>query len=162
VWIANKGEYLMHCTTTSALDHVIDCDAAPSNPWEKMGVTVEEHKKGGSLRLDSSQIRLLLHEKQRKGSSIEGYKLRDALRGEAVLNANVLDDWIKNPHLIPEDLKKKTGDNFTYLYFWGTIFRFPEGLRVRYLYWFNERAWAHYSRLTDGWTHISPAVLHAS
>lgn len=109
------------------IEHIIDCDADPFIP---SGWSVEEHQKMGNIKFDASKVDLYLSRPQRKNNSIEGNKLREELKGKKVLNANVLDFLLKNPHLIPEEWKGKA------VFFWGTIYRNSRGfLCVRYLYW---------------------------
>lgn len=99
------------------IEHVIDCDAPPFVPD---GCEVEVHNKGGQLKFDASQVELYLSAAQKNG--IEGNKLHEKLAGGLVLNANVLDYLLANPHLIPEEWKVKE------IFFWGTVYRTP---RVR-------------------------------
>ncbi|MBI2175621.1 MAG: hypothetical protein HYU35_02730, partial [Parcubacteria group bacterium] len=69
-----------------------------------------------------------LDKEQMDGKWIEGDKLRNELANKPVLNANVLDHLLANPHLIPEEWKGKT------VFFWGTIYRDQhDNLRVRCL-----------------------------
>lgn len=136
------------------IEHLIDCDADPFIPesWE-----VLEHQKGGIVRFNASKIDLYLSKPQRKGNSIEGNKLREELKNKKVLNANVLDFLLKNPHLIPEDWKGKA------IFFWGTIYCSSDGdLYVRYLSWFGG-AW-RWSRswLDSGFRSGLPAAVSAS
>ena len=117
---------LMGMAEVTIKTHVIDCDADPYVPdnWN-----VEEHIKGGELRWNPDEVELWLCDEQKKGS-IEGNKLRKKLKGQLVLNANVLDYLLANPKLIPEEWKNKA------VFFWGTIYRYSSGdLCVRYIYW---------------------------
>lgn len=108
--------------------HTIDCDADPFVPD---GWKVEEHQKGGQLQWDAEKVSLYLCDEQR-GGSIEGNQLRKKLKGESVLNANVLDYLLANPQLIPDDWKGR------YIFFWGTIYRHSLGRPcVRYLHCFG-------------------------
>ncbi len=130
--------------------HIIDCDADPFVPD---GWKVEEHKKGSKFEWSQTKVKLHLDDAQVKGS-IEGNKLREKLASESVLNANVLDYLLKNPHLIPEEWKGK------YIFFWGTVYRDSGGgLCVRCLYWFD-RQWYWDSYWLDyGWRSYDPALL---
>jgi len=115
--------------------NVIDCDADPFIPE---GWTVEQHQQGGQLTFDPSQIELYLDAGQKSGKYIEGNKLRKELTDKStpVLNANVLDYLLKNPHLIPEEWKKNGQGNTRYIFFWGTVYRRRDGgLCVRCLCW---------------------------
>lgn len=134
-------------------EHVIDCDAQPFTPD---GWTVEEHQKGGQYQFDAANVSLWLAKAQQKGS-IEGNKLRKEMKGNPVLNANVLDYLLANPHLIPEEWKGK------YVFFWGTVYRYSDGrLCVRFLYW--DGGWWRWGVrwLDGGWHGCSPAALCAS
>jgi len=109
-----------------SIGYLIDCD---ENPFIPDGWKVEEHQKGGKIKLDISKMELYLSEKQKNGS-IKGNELREELKGKKPMNTNVLDFLLKNPHLIPEEWKGK------HIFFWGTIYRYSGGrLFVRYLRW---------------------------
>ena len=136
------------------LEYVIDCDAAPFTP---SGLKVEEHKKSGAFKWDTSpQVKLYLSQFQKKGV-IGGNKLRKKLAGKPVLNANVLDYLLAHPHLIPEEWKDK------YVFFWGTIYRYSGGgLCVRYLGGDGDEWGWSCGWLDCGWSGLSPAALRAS
>jgi hypothetical protein len=91
-------------------EHLIDLDA---DPFVGGGLMVEVHQKGGSFKWDASKVSLYLSEPQKKGKWTEGNKLREYLAGKPVLNTNVLDYLLGNPHLIPEEWKGK------YVFFLG-------------------------------------------
>ena len=132
------------------IERLIDCDAAPFVPD---GWSVEEHKKGGSLKFDSSKISLYLSKKQKKGT-IGGHDLREELANKPVMNANVLDYLLAHPELIPESWKGKA------IFFWGTIYRSSGGgLCVRYLGSVgSEWDWS-YRWLDSGFDSFDPAAL---
>lgn len=134
--------------------HVINCNADPVCPD---GWKVEEHRKGGQLEWDVSKIQLYLSKGQKDGNWTPGNKLRKELEGKSVLNANVLDYLLKNPHLIPEEWKNK------YVFFWGTVYRYSAGnLVVRFLRWDGDE-WDWYSYwLDDDFDDGYPAALLAS
>ncbi|MDP3645911.1 MAG: hypothetical protein Q8R25_02390 [bacterium] len=135
-------------------EHLVDLDADPFIP---NGWKVEEHQKGGQFKWDAAKIALYLSEPQKRGRGIEGNKLRNALKGQPVFNANLLDYLLKNPHLIPEEWKDK------YIFFWGTIYRGSGGyLYVRYLYWYGGRWYWSNRWLDDDWDGLNPAALRAS
>ena len=142
------------------LEHIIDCDADPFIPT---GLTVEEHHKGGSFKWDPAAVQFYLSDSQRNGEGIQGHKLRKELAGKPVLNANVLDYLFTHQHLIPESWKKKTSGYIAYIFFWGTIYRYPDGrLYVRYLDW-HDGGWDWYCHwLGDDWGDSYPAALRAS
>jgi len=131
--------------------HIIDCDADPFIPE---GWSVEEHQKGGQLEWNPEKIQLWLSKSQKDGGTIEGNKLRKELKSQSVLNANVLDYLLANPHLIPEEWKGK------YVCFWGTIYRSRSGrLIVRYLCWRGGGWDWDYDWLGDVWDDHCPAVV---
>lgn len=139
---------------------IIDCDADPFIPE---GWRVEEHKKGGQLTFDPSQIEFYLDDGQKNGNYIVGNKLRQRLADKPVLNANVLDYLLANPDLIPEEWKQDERGNTRYIFFWGTIYRYRGGfLYVRYLYWLDGRWHWSYDWLGDDWRGYDPAALRAS
>lgn len=134
--------------------HIIDCDAdsfVPEN-WK-----VESHKKCGQLEWNPESISLYLSAGQKDGKCIEGNKLREELASKPVLNANVLDYLLAHPELIPEEWKGK------YVFFWGTIYRGPDGdLDVRDLYWGGGGWYWDYRWLGPGFGDDFPAALSAS
>lgn len=135
------------------MKNLINTSAPPFIPE---GWSVEEHTGMGEIELKPGYFGLYVNDQQ-KNAYIEGNKLRKDLAGKPVLNANVLDYLLKNPHLIPEEWKGK------YIFFWGTIYRNRVGdLCVRYLYWNDGRwHWGHYW-LSSGWSSRSPAAVRAS
>lgn len=136
------------------IEHIIDCDADPFIP---SGWSVEEHQKMGNIKFDASKVDLYLSRPQRKNNSIEGNKLREELKGKKVLNANVLDFLLKNPHLIPEEWKGKA------VFFWGTIYRRSVGsLCVSYLYWGGTEWHWGYRWLVRSFNGSDPAACLAS
>ena len=124
-----------------AIEHAVDFSADPFMPD---GWSVEEHqkgkvakleRKGDDLYLDGKKIEFWLSSEQKRGV-ITGNILRAKLKGKPVLNANLLDHLLKNPHLIPEAWKKDENGNTRYIFFWGTIYRDADGsIYVCYLYW---------------------------
>ena len=131
--------------------HIIDCDTDPFIPD---GWSVEDHTKGGQLEWNPEKIQLWLSKSQKDGGYIEGNKLRKELKSQSVLNANVLDYLLANPHLIPEEWKGK------YVCFWGTIYRSRSGrLIVRYLCWRGGGWDWDYDWLGDVWDDHCPAVV---
>jgi len=139
---------------------VIDCDADPFVPE---GWKVEEHKQGGQLTFDPSQVEFYLDDGQKGGSSIVGNKLRQRLADKPVLNANVLDYLLANPDLIPDEWKTNEAGNTRYIFFWGTVYRNRGGgLCVRCLYWGGGRWGWGYDWLGSGFNGSSPAAVRAS
>jgi hypothetical protein len=145
--------YVRGSAEFKAIAHMIDCDADPFIPD---GLTVEEHRKGGLLDLAKTKIALYLTKGQKKGRVV-GNDLRKELAGQPVLNANVLDYYLANQHLIPEEWKGKA------VFFWGTIYRDRVGhLYVRFLYWSGVGwRWHHYWFGFD-WRDDNPAAVRAS
>ena len=134
--------------------HIVDLDADPFVPD---GWKVVEHTKGGKFEFDPRKIQLYLDEEQQDGRLIVGNKLREKLKGKAVFNANLLDFYLKNPQLIPEEWKGKV------VFFWGTIYRGSDGyLYVRCLYW-DDSSWGwSYYWLDSGFHGPDPAAVSAS
>lgn len=131
----------------------INCDTDPFIP---SGWSIEEHRKGGQFKWNPSSIELFVSEEQQK-KYIKGNKLRKILKDRGVLNANVLDYLLANPHLISEEWKGK------WIFFWGTIYRSSDGcLCVRCLRWLVGR-WRWDARWLDSdWYDVCPAALRAS
>jgi hypothetical protein len=140
--------------------HFVDLIASPFTP---KGWKVEEHQNGGALKWDATKVELYLDPVQRHGNYIEGNKLRTQLVGKPVLNANVLDYLLANPHLIPDEWKKDESGNTRNIFFWGTVYRYSDGdLYVRYLCW-SVGEWDWLARwLGLVWDGYRPAALRAS
>jgi hypothetical protein len=144
--------------------HIIDLNADPFIPD---GWKVEEHQKSGNgsgaLEWDATKVEFYLDKGQQDGKYIEGNKLRKALDGKPVLNANVLDYLLANPHLIPDDWKKDEKGDTRYIFFWGTIYRYSDGhLCARYLYWDDGRWRWSAGWLDRDWNGRCPAAVRAS
>lgn len=143
--------------------HVIDLGA---EPFVAVGWKVEEHVKHddtNQFEWDASKVQFHLDKGQENGKRIEGDKLRKALAGKPVLNANVLDYLLKHPHLIPEDWKKGETGKTRYICFWGTIYRYADGyLYIRCLCWYGGRWDWQARRLSYNWYGDGPAALRAS
>jgi hypothetical protein len=150
-------QVLLGHASISVVEHLIDCDADPFNPWSKDGWTVEEHQKSGTFKWDSSQVELYLSRDQTSHQCIEGHKLRRKLAKKLVLNANVLDSLLANPHFIPKEWKAN------HVFFWGTVYRNRDGYQcVRFLYWDRDRwNWSSYW-LGNGWYGHSPAAVRTT
>ncbi len=133
--------------------YVIDCDADPSVP---RGLSIEYHKKHGSMLWTPRRFGLYLSERQKNGV-LTGKELEYELEDQPVANACVGDFFVKNPDLIPE---KWIG---LYLFFWGTIYRdIHRDLYVRCLYMIcDEWRWTFFRLVSD--RHITdPAVILTS
>ncbi len=148
----------------SAQQNIIDCDAVPVIP---NGLRIEESDQlSGRVRgqfVFDNKIKLYLSRNQQDGQIMKGTELIKELANEPVLPANVLDYWLKNPHLIPDELKKDANGCTLHIFFFGTIYRGSRGrLYVRCLCWDGVRWYLHYRWLGDGWHDNSPAALRAS
>ncbi len=137
-----------------AIENLIDCDADPFVP---NGWSVVEHKKGGQLKWNPAEIELFLSKNQKNGKVINGSNLRKELADKPVLNANVLDYLLANPHLIPQEWKGKN------IFFWGTVYCNSDGyLNVRFLHWHGDGWHWHWFCLDYDWHDYYPAALLAS
>ncbi|MGE5541321.1 MAG: hypothetical protein ACM3TU_03520 [Bacillota bacterium] len=166
--LADVRSVLRGHASITVVEHAIDCDADPFNPWEKDGWTVEEHQKGGTFKWDASQVELYLASGQKNGKYIEGNKLRKELSDKSVpvLNANVLDYLLANPHLIPEEWKRDGQGRRRAVFFWGTIYRRCDGiLCVRCLFPKGVDGWkGFYHGGIDNatWDHSFPSAVRAT
>ncbi len=134
-------------------EHLINCDTDPFIP---NGWSVEEHPKGGVWKWNPTKVSLYLDDNQKTGKYIGGNNLRKRLAGKSVLNANVLDYLLKNPHLIPEEWKGKC------IFFWGTVYRYSDvNLCVRYLCWGGGGWYWFYCWLGINWSDDYPAAVSA-
>ncbi len=134
--------------------HVIDCDADPFCPD---GFKVEKHRKGGQLEWGVSKIQFYLLKGQRDGSWVYDNELLKELTDKPLLNANVLDYLLKNPHLIPKEWESK------YVFFRGTIYRDSgDDLVVRCLHWHGDEWGWNCARLGGYFRGDGPAALPVS
>ena len=140
--------------------HVIDCGA---RPFEPSGLTVAPfgdqlpNRVRGQFVFDPARIKLHLSPNQQGGKYIKGDKLKVELANEPALPANVLDFYLANPHLIPEEWQGKA------VFFWGTVYRGSSGdLCVRCLYFGGDGWCSSCRRLDGGWGGNDPAALRAS
>jgi hypothetical protein len=127
----------------------IDLEADPV--FVPVGFEVIEHIKGGFLAWtpNKPQIELFMPEAQRKGI-LPGEKVLEALKAYdgSIANANVLDfllgHAVDSPWIIPEEWKKVESNRTKHILFWGTQYRYQEGICVRTLEWnadARERVW---------------------
>jgi hypothetical protein len=136
------------CPAPAATRHFIDLTLDPvgSQRWQ-----IVEHQK--ALGVDginvlvwdaAPRVELYVDDTQ-NNNDIHGTTVRERLRGKPVLNANVLDFLLRNPHLVPEDWKKDKRGNPRRIFFWGTIYCRPnDDLYVRYLCWDDKWGWDAY------------------
>jgi hypothetical protein len=125
--------------------HIIHCSALPYNPWADRNWYVERHEPSGSLLWYKGAATLYRPRYADNYPEYTGNILLRELseRRVSVLNANVLDYLLENPHLIPEEWKSDSSGNVMWIAFWGTMYRDPKGRRwVRFLYWKDDREWA--------------------
>lgn len=129
-------------------------------PFVPQGWSVESHDtKISEFEWDPTKVSLHLSDDQKDGKPIKGHKLREELAPMLVFNANLFGYLLKNRHLIPDEWKKDEAGNTRRIYFWGTVFRSPQGaLYVYFLDWdINE--WSCGKRWLDtDWNSSSPAV----
>lgn len=148
-----RGNAMVEC-----VKHIIDCDAEPYIPegWSIHPEDQIQSRVTGQFEFDPSKAGLFLTDKQKVSYEI-GNDLKQALEGQPVLPANVLDYLLAHPEAIPESWKGK------YIFFWGTIYRYSGGyLIVRYLCWRGDR-WFWSDRWLDyGWDVNFPAAVSAS
>jgi len=148
--ISTLGGVVNGCFEIKPREYLVDLDADPFLPE---GWKVESHLKGGQFKFDPTKVRLHLDEEQLNGKWINGTKLHLKLKALPIYNANLLDFYLKNPHLIPEEWKGK------FIYFWGTIYRDADGcLYVRYLCWRGEGWRWRYDWLECDWRGFVPAL----
>ncbi|MEK7546220.1 MAG: hypothetical protein AAB554_04060 [Patescibacteria group bacterium] len=144
---------------------VVDLDADPfvHYGWKVLPIDQPPNVINGQFAFNPSKLSLYLSEKQKGNGWIVGNQLLEELKTHPVFNANLL-DWLlkpENQHLIPEEWKRNA------VFFWGTIYRNPDGRRcVRSLDWLGG-AWGLWwcsgcRWLAHGWRSGSPAAVSAS
>ncbi|MBI2474942.1 hypothetical protein HYV69_00765 [Candidatus Uhrbacteria bacterium] len=164
--LANVLKVVRGTAVVKILKHVVDLagDCMPES-WKKQKWEIERHVGDGQLELDLSKIQLHLSPNQKDSKTIEGNDLRAELEDSKVpvLNACVLEYLLAHPEIIPEDWKVDEKGNTRYIYFWGTVYRNPDGvLYVRCLFW-SDGAWSWgCAWLDNGWGGQGPAAMLAS
>lgn len=133
----------------TAKTYGIDLDADPVHV--PGGFEVVEHLKGGFLAWTphKPQVELYLIEAQRKGIASGTKVLEELEKFEGIMvNANALDFLLDNvahyPWIIPEEWKNVEHHHKKHILFWGTRYRYEEGICVRTLDWSadaRERVW---------------------
>ena len=161
--LAEFRDVLLGYAEVKTIAHVVNLDADPFVP---AGWKVEKHEKGGSFKWHPKDVQFYLSRQQRRGETIKGDKLRRKLMGKPVMNANLLDYLLANPHLIPEDWKRDEQECPRFIFFWGTVYRdLARGdygsLCVRCLYWGGDK-WCWGRLWLDNEFDVQrPAALHA-
>jgi len=128
------------------IEHCINFDASPTVPE---GFEVVEHIKAGQLKFDSTKI-ILMTPKTEFNGVIFGKPYQDQIkelskrRKIIACNANLLDFYLANPLIIPDEWKGKS------IVFWGTIYENWSGRYVRCLVW-NGKRWVETWGCLDGW-----------
>ncbi len=121
------------------IEYLIDFDKTPSVPegWTILPDYEQLlNRMRGMVRFTPAMVKLHLDAGQKNGKVIKGDELREKLEKVPVYGAQLLDFYLANQSLIPEDWQGK------YIFFWGTIYRRVGGfLYVRYLYW-NDDEWS--------------------
>lgn len=116
---------------------LVDCDAQPYIPD---GWRIERHTCRGLIEFDPARIELFQHEKQKKGGTITGDDLFDAVKDRIGLNACVLDHSLENTGNLPGSWKKDDQGRTRYIIFPDTVFRDSDDfLYVRFLFWDDGR-----------------------
>jgi hypothetical protein len=137
---------------------VIDCSAEPHLPegWEIRPGDQLASAFRGELVWTPDAARLHLDPRQENGGRIRGTDLREALEGQPVLPARVLDWLLENPEEIPVSWKVKL------VYFWGTVYYHRiGGPVVRCLLWSGGRWGWNAFWLGIGWHDDEPAAVRA-
>jgi len=148
------------------VEHVITCTCGSFLPRLGSGWSEEEHrfcgtmqleKRDGHLFLNGKKVERYLSPNQRGSKVIQGHNLRKELANQSTLCACVLDYLIQHTEMIPEEWKQGV------TYFWGTVFRRPDGdLSVAYLYWNGVRWDWRCHWLGINWNSYNPAARLAS
>ena len=136
------------------VSYSVDLDAYPYVP---KGLTLGEWHGGGQFKYDYTKVKLYLSEIQKCGNETEdGFHLYKDLRHVTALNSNLLDFYLKNKHLIPEEWKGVE------VFFWGTRYWYSleAGSQcVRCLYWDGEYWNWRSEPLKNGWRKRWPMAV---
>ncbi len=137
---------------------IVDCDEVPSIP---SGLTIakEEHQVQSRVRglVNPREVEFYSDQRQGQTSCLRGDLLKEALEGQPVMPANLLDWYLAHSGVIPESWKDQL------VFFWGTIYADGGGrLYVRCLGWNGDHWCEDYRRLGRGWRAHSPALVSAS
>ena len=99
--------------------NIVDLNAAP---FEPNGLTLVSHTGSGLFDCGQDKVKLWWSPDQQNGKTIEGTKLLKQWKKQKGMNANLLDYWLANPHLIPKECEGKL------TFFPGTIYRGSDGV----------------------------------
>jgi hypothetical protein len=165
-----KGDYLGQARMISLgfaeikfIERTVDCNVDATTPKDSRW-TVKEHCKNGIFKLErrgndifanGKKIVLWLSEeqKQRCKPFITGRVLHSQLVRRPVLNANVLDCFLKNQYLVPRVCKNKE------TCFWGTIYLDNNGkLYVRTLLGSDDGWCGNFREFDDDWFDFNPSA----
>ena len=158
LWAINELQRIVEGRKVVESDYIIDFDATPSIP-AGLSINAEDQivsRFRGKWTFNQKGLVAYLSKKQKKGGLIVGNDLKDELDGESVMGAQLLDFYLKHPHLIPDEYKGKA------TFFWGTIYRdLIRVLCVRHLYQDGEGWASDYFWLGDyfGFGQAHPALL---
>lgn len=141
---------------------------APFDPVKLLGegwrVGEQDERSLGLNQVDLARVRL--EHMLRKGEErINGEERLKRLKkaGYVRLDAKVFQTLWEDQTLIPESWKKKTNGNITFIFFDGTIFRYPVGGRfILCLYWGDGRWRWSYDWLESDWDVCHPSAVLAS
>ena len=157
--LARVRDVILGIAEIKPIEHLIDFDVKPSIPNGWTILPAEDQipsRARGKVKFDPTKVKLHLDRNQETGA-IEGNNLRKKLENAPVYGAQLLDFYLANPHLIPEEWKGK------YVFFWGTIYRDSDGsLYVRCLCWNGVRWHWDCDWLDSDFDDDDPAALSAS
>ncbi len=136
---------------TTAICHLVDLDATPFAPD---GWTIKKHTKGGQFDFHPKRVELYRTPAQSRGMIFIGSRLLKELSRERVLNACLIDFYLKNPHLYPEEWEGYD------VCFPGTVFLSEDGCScIRYLRLSFGTLRAGIRWLGAPWTNSFPALV---
>lgn len=134
--------------------HFIDLDVDPRVPD---GWKVVEHRKGGQLEWDLANVTLYFSKSEHIGGIVPWHELREELKEQLILNANVLDNLLANPGFIFDAWRGET------IFFFGTIFCHSDGfLVVRCLRWHHGKCYGDYCSLSVNFSVDNPVAILAN
>jgi hypothetical protein len=99
-------------------DHGNCCRRVPIHGGS--GIAILKRRADG-LYLNGHKLVLYRSARQKAGTEITGYELKDEMLGQKVINANVLDAVYEHPELVPDEWRTTSRSTPT-IVFWGTIY----------------------------------------